>query len=218
MVGILKAVVIVCVAFSLINCTHKAKPGKSKSAEFDPSAIPVDPDIYKKVTFVDNSKTQAPYLAMNVDFSSLGDVRKDIEAKEKITLQHRGEAHITVISPPEYEQLKSVLTMELINEVALLNRIQETPFEIVCLGRGRLRADNKTLSTYFIVLDAPGLISLRHTLATLYKTNGGQPNEFKPDEYFPHITIGFNERDLHSQDGVVKDKSSCFSQMQLKAQ
>lgn len=218
MLGILKAVVIVGCAFGLIGCTHKTKVTNSKTAVLDSFVIDVDPDIYKKVPFTDNSKNQGPYLSMNVEFSPLDEVRKHVETKEKRTLQHRGEAHITVISPPEYEQLKSVLSMELINEVALLNRIQETPFEIVCLGRGQVRVDKQTLSTYFIVVDAPELVTLRQTLATLYKNNGGQPNDFKPEDYNPHITVGFSERDLHSQDGVIKNKASCFSQMRLKAQ
>lgn len=218
MLRMLKAVIIVGVVFGLAACSHKPKPTTSKTAVFDASFIAINPDIYKKVPFVDNSKAQGPYLSMNVEFLPLNDVRKQVEAREKLALQHRGEAHITVISPPEYEQLKSALSIELINEVALLNRIQETPFEIVCLGRGQARGDKNMLSTYFIVVDAPELVTLRQTLATLYRNNGGQMNDFKPEGYYPHITVGFNERDLHSQDGVIKNKASCFSQMQLKAQ
>jgi len=108
--------------------------------------------------------------------------------------------------------------MELINEVALLNRIQETPFQIVCLGRGQKTEGTKTLSTFFIVVDAPELRVLRQTIATLYKTSGGIANEFKPEGYYPHITVGFSERDLHSQDGVIKNKATCFSEIWLKAQ
>lgn len=159
-----------------------------------------------------------PYLSMNIEFSPMADIRKSIENKEKVTLLHRGEAHITILTPMEYDTLKKVLTMELINEVALLNRIQETPFEIVCLGRGQVTENKKTLSTYFIVVDAPELMTFRQNIATLYKTNGGATNEFKSEEFYPHITIGFTERDLHLQDGVIKSKASCFSEMQLKAQ
>lgn len=216
MLDILKALIGLYVAFSLVQCTHKTKGLRNKTAALDSSSILIDPDIYKTVPFTDNSKTQAPYLSMNIDFTAISDLRKRIEAKQKVELKHLGEAHITVIAPQEYEQLKSVLTMELINEVALLNRIQESPFQIICLGRGQLREGNKTLLTYFIVIEAPELMNLRQTIATLYKTNGGQSNAFRPEEFYPHITVGFTERDLHLSDGVIKDKTSCLSEMRLK--
>lgn len=211
---------------SVMNCAQKqvgvksltkSQSGANKNP-INPSAILVDPDIYKKVPFVDNSKTAAPYLSMNIDFNSITVIRKDVERIERLVIQNRGEAHITVITPPEFEQLKSVLSMELLNEVALLNRIQEAPFEIVCVGRGQLKEDSKTLSTYYIVVDAPELVSLRRTIATLYKTRGGPAAGFNPDDYYPHITVGFTERDLHLSDGVVKSKASCLIDTQLKAQ
>ncbi|OYZ19269.1 MAG: hypothetical protein B7Y39_12085 [Bdellovibrio sp. 28-41-41] len=205
-----------------MNCAQKKvitkSPNSTNLNSINSSAIPVDPDIYKKIAFVDNSKTAAPYLSMSIDFDSIAAIRKNVEKIDRLVLQNRGEAHITVITPPEFEHLKSVLTMELLNEVALLNRIQETPFEVVCVGRGQLKEDKKTLSTYYVVVDAPELVSLRHTIATLYKTRGGLVAGFNPDEFYPHITVGFTDRDLHQSDGVVKSKVSCLIDIQLKAQ
>jgi len=54
--------------------------------------------------------------------------------------------------------------------------------------------------TYFIVVDAPFLKTWR-------KTRWGLNEEKFP--YYPHITLGFTERDLHLQDGAVKDARSC---------
>lgn len=221
MLDILKAVIALSVVCWLFGCTQKkVAPTKSKATFINSNQSPmmVDSEIYKKITFIDNSRVPTPYLSMNIAFDPVADVRKDVEKREKLTLSHRGEAHITVLTPPEFEQLKSALTMELINEVALLNRIQETPFEIICLGRGQRVENKKTLSTYFIVVEAPGLVMLRHTLASLYKTRGGGSTDFDPDAFTPHITVGFTDRDLHVQDGVLKNKSSCLIEMQLKAQ
>lgn len=221
-----KVIIGIVITCSVMNCAQKKvggiSPTKSQSGKYvnliNPSVILVDPDIYKKIPFVDNSKTAAPYLSMNIDFDSITVIRKDVERIERLVLQNRGEAHITVITPPEFEQLKSVLSMELLNEVALLNRIQETPFEIVCVGRGQLKENRKVLSTYYVVLEAPELVSLRQTIATLYRTRGGPASGFNPDDFYPHITVGFTERDLHQSDGVIKSKASCLIDTQLKAQ
>tara|TARA_B110001454_G_C12722892_1_gene435547 strand:- start:2458 stop:3117 length:660 start_codon:yes stop_codon:yes gene_type:complete len=219
MLDILKAIMAVIIACGLMNCVQKKVATKSSApVDINPAAIAIDSEIYKKITFIDNSKIPAPYLSMNIAFDPIAVIRKDVEKKEKVILQNRGEAHITVITPPEFEQLKSVLTMELLNEVALLNRIQETPFEILCVGRGQIKEDKKTLSTYFIVVDAPELLSLRRTIATLYKTRGGLASGFNPEDFYPHITVGFTERDLHASDGVIKSKASCLIDTQLKAQ
>jgi 2'-5' RNA ligase len=207
------------IACSVMNCAQKKVAGKqSPAVDVNPSVIAIAPDLYKRVPFVENSKTAAPYLAMNIDFDSISTIRKDVEKMEKLSLLNRGEAHITVITPPEFEQLRSVLTIELLNEVAQLNRIQETPFEIVCVGRGQLKESKKTLSAYYVVVAAPALITLRHTIAILYKTRGGLAADFNPDNFYPHITVGFTERDLHQSDGVVKSKATCLIDTQLKAQ
>lgn len=220
MLDLLKAIAALLIVGGIISCAQKKVLAKKKSLFVSPihSTVTIDPEIYKKISFVDNSKMAVPYLTMNIAFAPISDIRTNIEQKEKLNLVHRGEAHITVITPPEFERLRSVLSMELINEVALLNRIQETPFEIVCIGRGQIQENRKTLSTYFVVVDAPELLTMRHTIATLYKTHGGRPSEFDPDLFYPHITIGYTERDLHLQDGVAKDKSSCLIETQLKAQ
>jgi 2'-5' RNA ligase len=189
------------------GCIQSAK--KTYSSGNNDKVVLIDPSIYKKVTFVDNSKNPMPYLVMNVNHEPFAAIRKYIESEDKVTLAHRGEAHITVITPPEFDQLKSALPIELTNEVAILNRIQEMPYEIICVGKGTKNEDGKKLITYFIVVDAPELVSLRHTIATLYKSRGGGPTEFKPEEFYPHITIGFEGRDLHIQDGLIKDKRSC---------
>jgi 2'-5' RNA ligase len=208
MLGIVKPLssVILLVGF-LSGCIQA--PKKSYVVGDGDKVVLIDPDIYKKVPFIDNSKNQTPYLVMNVNHDPLPSIRKHIESQDKVTLAHRGEAHITVITPPEFEQLKSALTMELINEVAILNRIQEMPYEIICIGKGTKSEDGKKLTTYFIVVDAPELVSFRHTIAALYKSRGGTTSDFNPDEFYPHITIGFEGRDLHIQDGVIKNKASC---------
>lgn len=214
---IVNVLVSVLSTLALVNCANKSSI-KSVNRNYKGPSISIHSDIYKKVEFIDNSKTNPSYLSVNVFYSPLTNVRSQIEQWEKRPLVHRGEGHITVLTPDEYQQLITVLSGELINEVALLNRIQQVPFEVVCVGRGHKQEANKTLYTYFIVINSSELIRIREALQTLYITRGGRESEFIPEIYQPHITIGFTERDLHAHDGVEKNKSSCYSEIQLKAQ
>lgn len=210
---VVKAIVLLFMGFYIGNCTHKQI--NSKVSE---KIVVVDPSLYKKVDFIDNSKSTNPFLALNVNFEPLFKIRKQIEKLENIKLLHRGEAHITVLTPSELANIGSVLSFDLIDEVARLHRIQEIPFEIVCVGRGKITQDQKNLATYFLVVDTPELMRLRNTIRTLFVTRGGLVDSFHPEDYHPHITIGFTERDLYQQDGVLKNKTSCFSNVQLKGQ
>ena len=115
-------------------------------------------------------------------------------------------------------QLTKILSLSVITEVAHLNRVQESPFEIICLGRGVKSEDSKVFSAYFLVVSSPDLVELRQSIQTLFITRGGDAGLFDPTDYYPHITVGFSDRDLHSQDGIIKNKSTCFSDIQLKAQ
>lgn len=164
--------------------------------------------------FVSHSLEKYPYLALNVSFSEVNEIKNKLEQRMEKKLTNRGEAHITVITPPEYEILKDKMSMTTIDELALLSKIQEAPFQVVCIGKGMLSSP-KLQETYFLVVSAPDLISLRKKILQTYVSLGGSDQvNFKPEEFYPHITIGFLERDLHIQDGVVKDHSSCYEDLE----
>lgn len=218
-VKVIIAVISVSVLF--FGCAQKSKVHHvrvSPNVDVSQTVFYTDPAVFDKVEFVDNSKSPAAYLAMNVSFAPMNEMRLFLEKKEKVTLKHRGEAHITVISPPEYEKLRKYISMALINEVASLNRIQETPFETICLARGVKKEDKKTLSTYYVVVEAPELVALRNKVASIFRSHGGSSDDFNAEDFYPHITIGFTDRDLHASDGIIKSKSSCLIEMQLKDQ
>lgn len=50
------------------------------------------------------SKPYGSYLAMNLPFEPIEALRKELERRESVSLAHRGEAHITVITPPEFDK------------------------------------------------------------------------------------------------------------------
>ena len=186
-----------------------------KQDALESSSMTLDGAIYKKVDFIDNSNAKVPYLSLAVFFDSVRPLKTKIENQEKLSLQSRGEAHITILTPAEWLQITKRVPAKLIVELAHLNRLQDIPFQAVCVGRGVKTEDQKTLSTYFLVVDAPKLIELRRSIQSVYITRGGSTTDFDPNDFQPHITSGFTVRDLHSQDGVVKNKASCFSQIHI---
>lgn len=171
--------------------------------------------LYLPADFISHAQEKSPYLAQNVSYSEVKNIKESLEVKIGKKLKSRGEAHITVISPPEYKVLKEKLTMTAIDEIALINKIQDYPFEALCVGKGQL-VNDESVETYFIVVKSKALLELRKKINTTYIQSGGDHTEFDVDVFYPHITLGYTERDLHLLDGVVKNSSSCYVQMQEK--
>ncbi len=152
------------------------------------------------------------YLIQNLPFLPVKALYQDLEKKLNTKLISRGEAHITVITPVEYYNvLKSHISIQEIDKIAKDMKIQEAPFKIVCLGRGQTIMDKEIESTYYIVVEAKRLIEIRKAIWEIYVSKGGNQDDFNPDYYYPHITVGFTKRDLHESDGVIKDKNSHFA-------
>ncbi|KAG0170662.1 hypothetical protein DFQ30_002177 [Apophysomyces sp. BC1015] len=132
-------------------------------------------------------------------------------------LLSRGEAHITVISPPEYLQLaKANLTIHDINAIALNHRIQSSQFHIVCLGKVTIVLEDREHVVYQIIMDSPQLIRLREEIFRLYYDRGGNVALFDPHNFYPHITLGFTVRDLHPEQGVFKGYNVCHRVLLVK--
>ncbi|CAM0139340.1 unnamed protein product [Umbelopsis sp. WA50703] len=93
------------------------------------------------------------------------------------SLQSRGEAHITVISPPEFSVLAAAnVTIDDINKIAVDYEIQASNFEVICLGRAKVE-DN---TVYQIIVYSDDLVRIRTRIFQLYWNNGGNPALFDP--------------------------------------
>lgn len=158
------------------------------------------------------------YLVMDVNYPSVADVYKQLLAAIKgVPLTNRGEAHITVITPVEFSEiLKSKLSMQEIDNIAKKNKIQDANFEVVCVGKGSLEVNSKIEDTYFIIVRSADLLKIREEIQKLFIKKGGQKDDFRPQYFYPHITLGFTLRDLHVDDGVIKDESSCVYDLEIK--
>lgn len=141
-------------------------------------------------------------------------MQKIIQLRQKLIT--RGGAHITVVSPVEYDKvLKKHLTIAEITKIATDANIQSAAFETTSLGKGELKVERDLLVTYFIVTPSKKLLEIRKTIEQKFISSGGTPGEFVVESFYPHITVGFNQRDLHFEDGIVKDGTACSADLNI---
>ncbi len=156
------------------------------------------------------------YLIMNLPAAPSQAFFNTIVSQLSLKLKNRGEAHITVITPPEYDNiLKDFVPIEEINQIAVNAKIQQTKVNATCLGRSRAEVDGKTLEAYYVVVNAPGLVEVRKQIFKKYVEKGGEPSRFDPKHFYSHITIGFTDRDLQETDGIFKGVNSCIGTLDL---
>jgi 2'-5' RNA ligase len=150
------------------------------------------------------------YLAMVVPFEPIRGLFEKIKAQTGFEgLRNRGEAHVTVITPPEFAELNKNMTIDDINRIALEERIQQAHLDFVCVGSGRALIEGHEERTYFLVVRSSDLLRIREKIAEQFVKNGGQRDKFAPRHFYPHITIGYTKTDLHEAQGVIKDQRSC---------
>jgi len=149
------------------------------------------------------------YLALAVPYDPVRKLHRRLEKLTGLQLINRGEAHVTVITPSEYEVLKEIIAMEEIEEIALREKIQEADLELICVGEGRIEVEGGEKRTYFIVVKSEKLRRIRECIEEVFRARGGREEAFVAANYYPHITIGFTDEDLHFEQGVIKDNRSC---------
>lgn len=181
-------------------------------------------DVFKKVSFEskigDVNNYYGTYLQMNVNFKPVKDLFYQLDeflADSLNKTNARTEAHITVLTPIEYQNFFKPLNISMneINHVALDYKIQKSDYKILCIGKGE--SDTRTEATYYLVVESKNLLKIRKELYELYLIKGGIPSRFDPESFYPHITIGYSAaRDLHLADGVHKGRNSCWSNITLK--
>ncbi|MBT3980658.1 MAG: hypothetical protein HOE90_04845 [Bacteriovoracaceae bacterium] len=168
----------------------------------------IDSSIYKKMPYT-NLYAGSGALVMNINYTAVKKIRLALEKSTGSILKNRGEAHITVITPPEFQNsLGLILSSKEIHQLAK-KRIQDAKFSVICIGEGKAQIGAKWEKTYFLVVESNDLINLRHEIYSEYLQKGGDAKLFDPDQYHPHITIGFTKKDLHPHQGVVKNVTSC---------
>lgn len=164
-------------------------------------------------------------LSYNVDYAPIISLRSEIEKHLGIKLKFFtgwnpfGEAHVTILSPKDeyFLVLKDKLPIDAIEKMALDLNIQNAKLEILGIGSGRLKINEKIEETFFVIVDSAELRQLRFAIHKQYVKNGGDPKTFDPAWFFPHITIGYTQNDIHEENGLIKNiKHSYDSRFELK--
>jgi len=202
-------------------CVLKAQTPASNE---NPAVIFLGDEIWEtgSMPFITHTGTKpfSSYLTMNIPHKPVLKISKNIGEIIGRKLKNRGEAHITVITPPEFDNiLKPYLSIERIHQIAEQNTIQDASFDIVCIGSGSIvtKTSDKSIEvkqikekeeTFFLVVTSDDFFKLRKEIGRAFENAGGAKGAFNPEKFQPHITIGFTKRDLHASDGVVKDINS----------
>lgn len=210
------------------SCQTSPKPSPSESARVSAPAEPREvasydwksqPPIEIDRRAFDGSsvgfETHPSYLSLALPFPPLQAFRAKLETQLGESLVNRGESHVTVITPPEFKVLSSRLSMKEIESIARRESLQSAKLESVCLGRGRVEIEGREESTYFIVVKSEMLSNVRQKIRARFEAKGGARGAFDSSTYFPHVTVGFTKRDLHFEQGVVKDERSCLLPLAL---
>lgn len=163
-------------------------------------------------------------LALNVAYEPVEDLRKQIVTALNVKLENfrgwnpAGEAHVTVVTPPEYfNVLRKFLTMKDIEQIAQAHKIQESDLLILGLGRGKKTISGKEEDTYFLIVESNTLRTIRTEIWRAYVTSGGNPGDWDPTWFFPHITVGYTKQDLHEPDVLKNVKFSYDTRFRSKS-
>ncbi|KAF9436269.1 hypothetical protein BGZ76_004422 [Entomortierella beljakovae] len=182
-----------------------------------------------KVPFIPHSGSAlfTNWVGLNVDFKYVKPVFDIVNTTNPAlgngTLISRGESHITIILPTEYDQIlhPAGVTIEELNAIATRkNALQRSRFELECVGRVQVvtKADGVfQQSLQIIVKNYKDLIHYREEVFKLFVKKGGNPALFAPQNFQPHITLGFRNRDIFAEDGIYKGKNACIHKIVAKS-
>jgi 2'-5' RNA ligase len=158
----------------------------------------------------------ANYLTLDLPYEPYRQVLEQLQRRllvddkvSKGVLQSRGEAHVTVVTPPEFSRLQSHMAISEIDEISRQMKIQDSRLEGVCLGEGQAEINGRREFTYFVVVRSNDLLGIRREIEKTFRRKGGDRGQFHAESYYPHVTIGFTKTDLHESDGVIKSEQSC---------
>lgn len=187
------AFLVILLSFAVANLSG-CSTGQQKRTE---SSTPV---TFKETSAVKN------YVSLDLAYPYYKMVFDKLETRLKTPLKNRGEAHITLVTPPEFKILATKISPKRIHELANQFMATNPPIQNMCVGHFEKKLTSQLEHVYYVVIEAPELVEFRKQLAL---ESGLEKNAFDPELFFPHVTIGFTDRDMHYEDGAIKSPQSC---------
>ncbi|MBX9766275.1 MAG: 2'-5' RNA ligase family protein [Bdellovibrionales bacterium] len=153
------------------------------------------------------------HLSIIVPFEPIQNLRLQIDAElgSVKPLKHRGEAHITLVTPPELAGIKSILSLKELKELATTAGVLKAEISLECIGRGQTPSGQ----TYFAVVKSPALTKFRQAMEASIQSKSPGNTTFANSPFHPHITIGFTSKDLHYPDVIKSCAESYWADIQL---
>ncbi len=169
-------------------------------------------DVFQNVPF-SSQYSEDGALIRSIHYPSVNALIPQLNSLYKLNLEDRREAHITIITPPEFQlSLSKVFTVnEMLNRYS--HNIQQLPFEIECVGSRK--SSNCQNQVFYLVVKSPELTSIRYDLAqeaNLRARSQGIPSVFKPEAFWANITIGYIKGDVFE---FTKGPESCLTDTRL---
>ena len=107
------------------------------------------------------------YIAMALPFAPTHAAKLELDARIEHTLLDRGEAHITLVSPPEFAVLSAYVTHSEMLDIAAEIGVQASEFAVVCVGRGTKREGQIELQTFYLVVKDAALLRFRQAISDI---------------------------------------------------
>lgn len=178
--------------------------------------IQLSKKIYQKAPFSTQYSNDGAII-LNSNFKAVKKLIPQLEKKYGVKLSHRGEAHITLITPPEGKTgffkdsvgLDQVIkTKEIIKRYK--DKIQNFKFDVKCIGRQTNKNGN---TVFYLVVESQDIIDFRKEIEKIVKQSNNKEIKFSANKsYYPHITIGFVKGDVH---GVSKGLETCVDKVSI---
>lgn len=147
----------------------------------------------------DKKFDKGTYFAVSLLSEHFKAALAEAERRAGRALQTRDESHLTVLTPPEFMRLSPELRQQLLKDLQALDWTK-SQIKPLCIGHGEAEVKGHKEAAFFVVVEAAGIKKIRE--------------KYGLQDFYPHITLGFTKRDLHFEDGVRKDTSSCYAESQ----
>jgi 2'-5' RNA ligase len=198
----------------LTACQTFCRCGADVPAGVNPSLPPLK---VSRAAFAGSGEKFSPhanYIALTLPYAPLWPLFEEL-SRAHGPLLNRGESHVTLLTPPEFESLGGRVPIEKLNALVETLKLQQAKLEPICVGEGFSLLDGQHERVYFVVVQAPRLLEFRREISRLALLAGVKPEAFAPEHFYSHVTLGFSKSDLHEQNGVIKDVKSCRYRLEL---
>ncbi len=120
----------------------------------------------------------------------------------------QGEAHVTVITPPEFKLLSQKgLDEAALEAIARDQGIQDASLQILGIGSGHKYFESERGETFYLIVESKKLREIREAVAREFRRLGGNRSAFDPKHFYPHVTIGYTHKDIHAPE-LLKSSST----------